>query len=230
MALYVMGDLHLSLGTDKPMDIFGGWDNYTERIRENWNNTVSPEDTVVIPGDISWAMTLENAVNDFEYIQKLPGTKIVSKGNHDYWWNTMAKMNNFLDEHGFDTIKIMHNNHYRYENYGICGTRGWINETKNSEPADSKVLAREAQRLDTSILSAKKEGLEPLVFLHYPPVYGINCNWSILEVLHKHDIKKCWYGHVHGKSSMYAINGERDGIDFRLIASDFVQFTPVKIL
>ena len=149
MALYVMGDLHLSLGTDKPMDIFGGWDNYTERIRENWINTVSPEDIVVVPGDISWAMTLENAVNDFEYIQKLPGTKIISKGNHDYWWNTMAKMNNFLDEHGFDTIKIMHNNHYRYENYGICGTRGWINETKNSEPADGKVLAREAQRLYT---------------------------------------------------------------------------------
>ena len=140
MALFVMGDLHLSLSSDKSMDIFGGWENYVERIKENWNREVSPEDTVVVPGDISWAMSLKEAGADFRYIHELPGRKIILKGNHDYWWTTAAKMNNFLAENGFDSIFILHNNHYAYENYGICGTRGWIND--DSEPADAKVLAR----------------------------------------------------------------------------------------
>lgn len=229
MALFVMGDLHLSLSSDKSMDIFGGWENYVERIKENWNREVSPEDTVVVPGDISWAMSLKEAEADFSFIHGLPGRKIILKGNHDYWWTTAAKMNNFLAENGFDSIFILHNNHYAYENYGICGTRGWIND--DSEPADAKVLAREAQRLETSIASAESAGLEPLVFLHYPPLYGNEYNPDLLEVMYRHNIKRCWYGHIHGKKGhQNAVNGERDGIDFRLVSADYVQFCPVKIM
>ncbi|WP_455528214.1 metallophosphoesterase [Huintestinicola sp.] len=229
MALFVMGDLHLSLSSDKSMDIFGGWENYVERIKENWKREVSPEDTVVVPGDISWAMSLKEAVADFRYIHELPGRKIILKGNHDYWWTTAAKMNNFLAENGFDSIFILHNNHYAYENYGICGTRGWIND--DSEPADAKVLAREAQRLETSIASAENAGLEPLVFLHYPPLYGNEYNPDLLEVMYRHNIKCCWYGHIHGrKGHQNAVNGERDGIVFQLVSADYVQFCPVKIM
>ncbi len=229
MALFVMGDLHLSLSSDKSMDIFGGWENYVERIKENWNREVSPEDTVVVPGDISWAMSLKEAVADFRYIHELPGRKIILKGNHDYWWTTAAKMNNFLAENGFDSIFILHNNHYAYESYGICGTRGWIND--DSEPADAKVLAREAQRLETSIASAENAGLEPLVFLHYPPLYGNEYNPDLLEVMYRHNIKRCWYGHIHGrKGHQNAVNGERDGIVFQLVSADYVQFCPVKIM
>lgn len=229
MALFVMGDLHLSLSSDKSMDIFGGWENYVERIKENWNREVSPEDTVVVPGDISWAMSLKEAVADFRYIHELPGRKIILKGNHDYWWTTAAKMNNFLAENDFDSIFILHNNHYAYESYGICGTRGWIND--DSEPADAKVLAREAQRLETSIASAENAGLEPLVFLHYPPLYGNEYNPDLLEVMYRHNIKRCWYGHIHGrKGHQNAVNGERDGIVFQLVSADYVQFCPVKIM
>ena len=224
-----MGDLHLSLSSDKSMDIFGGWENYVERIKENWNREVSPEDTIVVPGDISWAMSLKEAVADFRYIHELPGRKIILKGNHDYWWTTAAKMNNFLAENGFNSIFILHNNHYAYENYGICGTRGWIND--DSEPADAKVLAREAQRLETSIASAENAGLEPLVFLHYPPLYGNEYNPDLLEVMYRHNIKRCWYGHIHGrKGHQNAVNGERDGIVFQLVSADYVQFCPVKIM
>lgn len=228
MALFAIGDLHLPLAVNKPMDIFGGWENYVERIALNWEKTVSEQDTVVIPGDVSWAMELGQAAPDFRFIHGLKGTKIISKGNHDYWWATMSKMNAFLEENGFDSIKILHNNHYRYGNYGICGTRGWIND--NSEPADAKVLAREAARLECSLASAEKAGLEPLVFLHYPPIYGNEYNYDMLEVMYKHGIKRCFYGHVHGKAHQYAVSGVRDGIDFRLVSADYVQFNPVKLL
>lgn len=168
------------------------------------------------------------ALPDFDFIHKLKGTKIISKGNHDYWWNTYAKMNRFLEENGFDSIKILHNNHFAYDKYGICGTRGWIND--NSEPADAKVLAREAGRLETSLCSAEAAGLEPIVFLHYPPIYGTEYNYDILDVMYRHNIKKCYYGHVHGRAHQYAVCGERDGIDFRLVSADYVQFCPVRIL
>lgn len=228
MALFVMGDLHLSLSVNKPMDIFGGWDNYMERIKENWTREVSGDDTVVIPGDISWAMSLAQAEPDFRFIHELPGDKIILKGNHDYWWNTAAKMNRFLEEKRFDSIHILHNNHYAYQNIGICGTRGWIND--DCEPADAKVLAREANRLETSIVSAEQAGLEPVVFLHYPPLYGNEYNPDLLDVMYKHNIKSCYYGHVHGKGHQNSVNGERDGIEFRLVSADYVHFCPVKIM
>ena len=229
MSLFAIADLHLSLSVNKPMDIFGErWSNHIEKLTKNWNETVSEDDVVVIPGDISWAINFDEAKADFDYINKLNGTKIISKGNHDYWWSTLSKLNAFLAENNFDTIKFLHNNHYSYENYGICGTRGWINET--SVPADAKVLAREAQRLEVSIKSALNENLEPIVFLHYPPVFGNESNYDILDVMYKYNVKECYYGHLHGNAHKYAICGEREGINFNLIAADFVQFCPKKVL
>ena len=228
MALFVIADLHLSLSVNKPMDIFGGWDNYIERITENWQSSVTADDVVVIPGDVSWAMNFNEAKADFDYLNKLNGTKIIIKGNHDYWWNTMSKMNRFLEENEFNTIKILNNNHYSYGDYGICGTRGWINES--DVPADAKVLAREAQRLEMSIKSALADGKKPIVFLHYPPIYSNDYNYDIIDVLFKYDIKKCYYGHLHGKAHKFAVCGVYDGIDYQLIASDFMQFAPKKIM
>ena len=228
MSLYVIGDLHLSLGTDKPMDIFGGWEGYVDKLLNNWQNKVRPEDTVVVPGDISWASRLSEAVTDFDFINRLNGRKIILKGNHDYWWTTMSKMNKFLEENGFDTISILNNNCYKYEKYGICGTRGWIND--NTAPADAKVIAREAMRLEASICAAESEGLEPLVFLHYPPVFANDCNYDILDVLFRHSITLCYYGHIHGKSCEYAVKGIRDGIDYHLISSDYIKFDPELII
>lgn len=228
MSLFAIADLHLSFGVDKPMKIFAGWENHVSKLYENWQKNVKPDDTVVIPGDISWAMNFEEAVKDFEFINNLNGRKIISKGNHDYWWATKNKMDNFLHENGFDTINILHNNCYAYENIGICGTRGWIND--NYEPeASAKLLAREQGRLTMSIESALKENLKPVVFLHYPPIFCSSYNYEMLEVLHKYNIKKCYYGHIHSRATKDALNGTRDGIDYRLISCDFLKFAPLDI-
>lgn len=228
MSLYAIADLHLSLSSGKPMNIFPGWDNHVERLEKNWQTTVSPDDTVVVPGDISWAINFEEAKADFDFINRLNGHKVIMKGNHDYWWNSMAKMNRFLEENGFDTITIVHNNYYPYGEYGICGTRGWIKDTE--EPADAKVLAREAGRLEASIKAALADGKKPIVFLHYPPIFANDYNREILDVLFQYDIKTCYYGHLHGNAHRYAVCGEVDGINYQLIAGDFVQFCPKLIM
>lgn len=228
MSLYAIADLHLSLSSGKPMNIFPGWDNHVERLEKNWQATVSPDDTVVVPGDISWAINFDEAKADFDFINRLNGHKVIMKGNHDYWWNSMAKMNRFLEENGFDTITIVHNNYYPYGEYGICGTRGWIKDTE--EPADAKVLAREAGRLETSIKAALADGKKPIVFLHYPPIFANDYNREILDVLFRYDIKTCYYGHLHGNAHRYAVCGEVDGINYQLIAGDFVQFCPKFIM
>lgn len=227
LSLFAIADLHLSLGVDKPMDIFGGWDNYMERIKENWQRKVKPEDTVVVPGDISWALKLEDTYRDFEFIQKLNGTKIFLKGNHDLWWSTRSKVERFWADNGFDSLKLVQNDHIKYGGIGICGTRGWVND--DSEPADAKVIAREAIRLEMSVKSALDAGLVPVVFLHYPPVFGNSCNYDILEVLHRYEIKHCFYGHLHGKTHAFAINGTRDGVTYQLVSADFLQFDPMDI-
>ena len=226
MALFVIADTHLSLSADKPMDIFTGWDNYMERLEKNWRALVSEEDTVVIPGDVSWAMSLENCYADFAFLQKLPGKKILMKGNHDYWWTTKAKMDRFLEENGFDKLQILSNNSFEYENIAICGTRGWIFE--QGEKQDQKIIAREAGRLTMSLQDAEKRfpGKEKLVFLHYPPVYGTETNESILQVLKDFGIKRCWYGHIHSGGCRFALNGEYDGVDYKLISADYLKFTP----
>ena len=208
MSLFALGDLHLSLGEDKPMDIFSGWNDYVQRLEENWKNLVSDDDTVVLAGDISWAMKLEHTLEDFRFIHNLPGKKLLLKGNHDYWWSTKRKMDAFLQENSLDSIQILFNNAYRVDEYAVCGTRGWFLE--NDEPEDIKVLNREVGRLKMSIEEALKLGGEPVVFLHY--------------------IKKCMYGHIHGKKNFrLAYEGEYKGVDFRLISCDKVGFMPVLV-
>ncbi len=229
MSLFVIGDLHLSFGTDKPMDIFGGWENHHEILKKAWLANIRAEDTVVLAGDTSWGMTAEEALPDFQWIHALPGRKIILKGNHDYWWTTMSKMTRFFEEHGLDSLHILHNNCYAYGAYGICGTRGWVN-MDYGEPANAKVNAREAQRLEVSVAAAEAAGLIPIVFLHYPPVYGASCNYEMLDVLWKHRITDCYYGHVHGSSHRHAINGVRDAVCYHLISGDFLQFSPEIVL
>ncbi|MDE7098148.1 MAG: metallophosphoesterase, partial [Ruminococcus sp.] len=222
MNLYVIGDLHLCFSNpEKTMSIFAGWENYQEKIEKNWLEKVKEEDTVVLAGDISWGMSMQQAVPDFRFINQLTGKKIILKGNHDYWWGTKKKMEDFLSTEGFDTIKILHNNHYAYGKYGICGTRGWVNMP--DEIQDEKVLKREVQRLETSIKSAVSAGLEPLVFMHYPPIFANNFNYDILDILYRYKIKECYYGHVHGRSAHeLCITNTYDDINFHLISGDYI--------
>ena len=226
--IYTIADLHLSFGTDKPMDIFSGWTNYTERIRNNWQRLVEPDDTVVIAGDISWAMKLNEINKDFEYIQSLNGKKIILKGNHDYWWTTKSKMDKYISDSGFDSVSILHNNYYVVEDTAICGTRGWFYDAEKDE--DMLILKREVGRLKMSVEPALKAGYQPVVFLHYPPIYnGMECT-EIMNVLREYEIKKCFYGHVHGgNASKKAFIGEKYGIKFQLIACDYINFTPMSI-
>lgn len=229
MAVYTIADLHLSFGTDKPMDVFSGWANYTDRIYENWQKLIRPEDTVVIAGDISWAMDIRDTVRDFDYINKLNGKKILMKGNHDYWWTTKSKMDKFLSENGFDTLSILHNNYYVVDGMALCGSRGWFYDAETD--ADMKVLHREAGRLRMSIEPAIKDGYDPIVFLHYPPVYNNMECAEIMDILREYHIKKCFYGHIHGgNAAKRAFIGELDGICFRLVACDYLKFMPLSVL
>lgn len=239
MSLFVLGDTHLSFGVpNKPMDIFEGWENYQELLRDNWMRTVAPEDMIVLAGDISWGMTLEEAKADFAFLDALPGTKIILKGNHDYWWNSMKKMTGFFEECGFSTLRILHNNCYAYEGFGICGTRGWVNIPPDAGmPAenapmdgDAKVLAREQQRLRVSLQAAKERNLKPIAFLHYPPIFWNSRNEQMLSVLHEFGVEDCYYGHLHGRSHARAMKGTEDGICYHLISGDYLQFMPEKVL
>lgn len=226
--LYTIGDLHLSFGVDKPQDIFPGWTNYIERLRENWNSKITDDDTVVLVGDHSWALKLNDTRKDLEFIHKeLKGRKILVKGNHDLWWSTTKKITDLVSENGFSTIDFLFNNAYLAEGVSICGTRGWIRE--NDEPADQKVLNREAGRLEMSLRSGAKLGGELVAFIHYPPIYGTEENAPIIELLHKYGVKRCYYAHLHGSSINGALNGERDGINYKLVSADGVGFDPVKI-
>ncbi len=224
MSLYVIADLHLSFGTDKPMDIFGGWEDYAQKIKKNWMEKVDVCDTVVIPGDVSWGMDLEEARPDFEFLDKLPGKKILLKGNHDYYFSTKNKIDKFFSENGFKSLNFLSNNSYEYGKYSICGTRGWVNEP--GQAADSKILKREAGRLKLSLDSAKKE---PIVFLHYPPIFRGSETVEILNVLRQYKIKRVYYGHLHGRSCRYAVEGLVDGIYYKLISSDHLKFNLLKI-
>ena len=229
MSVYVIADLHLSLGEKKPMDIFRGWQNYVERLTENWNSTVFDDDTVVIPGDISWAMRIEDTETDFRFINdKLNGNKILLKGNHDYWWATLGKMDKFLADKGFDRIKILNNNAYLAENICVVGTRGWIND--GTEEADAKVLAREEGRLRMSASEGLKLGGEMIAFIHYPPLYNGEKNEYILRVIKEFGIKRCYYGHIHGRTGHdRAFTGEYEGTYYRMISADWLGFMPEKI-
>lgn len=228
MALYAIGDLHLSLGTDKPMDIFGGaWVGYMEKLREGMS-VIKEEDTTVLLGDLSWALGLDSAKEDFAWIDQIPGKKIILKGNHDYWWSTAAKFYKFCQEQGFSNQFILNNNHYEYDGFAICGTRGWFFEEERSSDHDGKVFRRELMRLEASLKSA---GDRPkIVFLHYPPRYrGYECT-EILDLLKKYEVRQCFYGHLHGASHGLAMEGLWDGVEFRLVSADRLNFRPFKVI
>ena len=228
MALYSIGDLHLSLSADKPMDIFGGnWIGYLEKLKEGLS-VIRPEDTTVLLGDLSWALDLKDAVADFAFINEIPGRKIILKGNHDYWWNTATKFYKFCQENGFSEQLILNNNHYEYDGYAICGTRGWFFEEDHGSEHDEKVFKRELHRLEASLKSAGD--LPKLVFLHYPPKYkGYECK-EILQLLEQYEVRRCFYGHLHGPSHALAMEGIWDGVDFKLVAADKLDFQPYKVL
>lgn len=227
MSLFVIGDLHLSLSTKKPMDIFEGWSDYVPRIEKNWRKLVTDKDTVVVPGDISWALKLEECFQDFQFIDNLPGKKIFLKGNHDLWWSTRKKVEEYLIKHNFSTISLLFNNSIPYGNYNLCGSRGWMFET--GEEQDTKIIQREAGRLRRSLESGDK-AKETIVFLHYPPIYREQEITEFTDILKEFNVKKCYYGHLHANSLNYALNGKVDGIDYRLVSADFLQFIPKIIL
>jgi len=228
MALYAIGDLHLCLGAPKPMDVFGGaWVGYMEKLKTGLS-VIKPEDTTVLLGDLSWALDLQEAREDFCWINDIPGRKILLKGNHDYWWSTAAKFNKFCQENGFENQFILHNNSYEYDGWAICGTRGWFFEEERSGEHDEKVFKRELLRLEASLKAA---GDKPkMVFLHYPPKYkGYECP-EILNLLKQYGVRKCFYGHLHGGSHGLALEGLWDGVEYRLVSSDRLGFRPYMII
>ena len=225
MAIFAIADLHLSFGVQKPMDIFKGWENYTERLHENWQKYINKDDTVVIAGDISWATSFDELYPDLKFINELNGQKIISKGNHDYWWQTALKLKKFCADNNFDTISFLHNNSYFCEGLNLCGTRGWMFDDY-LKPEDEKILNREALRLKASLDSAQNDG-EKIVFLHYPPIAGSNVCRQILDILHEYGIKRCYYGHLHNLKGRELFDMQYEGIIFNLISSDYINFEPV---
>lgn len=234
MSIYVIGDLHLSFGQDKPMNIFGeNWNDHANKIKNNWIKKVKEDDLVVLPGDLSWAMHLEDAFEDFKYLSKLPGTKLLLKGNHDYWWSTLNKMKNYLNENGFKKIDFIYNSAYLYNNKIIVGTRGWsLQDSENS----NKMIHRENERLKLSIEDGIKQfGIdkEIICFMHYPPINSKNImknnHLEFFSTMKQYNVKRCYYGHLHGKSYMEAINEIVEGIKFQLVSSDYLNFDLIKI-
>ena len=228
MALYAIGDTHLSLHKDKPMDIFGTrWENHTEKLKSGFSE-LNADDLCVICGDISWGMGMDETREDFLFIDSLPGKKLILKGNHDYWWSTAAKARRFFEENGISSIDIIHNNSYEYGEYAICGTRGWFYEEEKGTAHDGKIMRREIMRLEASLKSAGDK--KKLVFLHYPPIYQKYRCEEILELLKQYEVRLCCYGHIHGKGCDYAFNGWHNGTEFRLVSADFVNFIPRKLI
>lgn len=227
MSVFAIGDLHLSFLAEKPMNIFKGWDDYVNKIKTNWNKIVNPNDTVIIVGDISWGMHLNETVKDFEFVNGLAGNKIILKGNHDFWWDTVKKNEDFLTRNGFNSIKILFNNSYIIEDKAICGTRGWFFDDNAIDT--QKVILREVGRLERSILSAKQTRLKPVVFMHYPVVWANQVCLPLLNVLLKHGISDVYYGHLHSVSKNSVVE-VYEGINFHLVSCDFVDFTPYKVI
>lgn len=231
MAIYTISDLHLSLGADKPMEVFGSvWDNYTDRLQAQWQMLVRPEDTVLIPGDISWATYLEHAYEDLNFIHRLNGKKIILKGNHDYWWSTLSKLNLFLEKHKLDSIRFLQNTAVLCEDTVICGTRGWSIPTSKSSAEDRKIFDREKIRLVLSLEEGKRlSGSRLVVAMHYPPVEKGNANTQMLDIMREYGVEKCVYGHLHADSQKYAPIGEFGGICLQLVSCDYTDFTPLPL-
>ena len=218
MSIFTIGDLHLDCNNEKPMDIFGeNWNNHSEKIKQNWQQTVTENDLVILPGDLSWASTLEETYTAFEYLEQLPGKKLLLKGNHDYWWSSLKKMENFLEYNNFSRVSFLYNNSYFFENYIIAGTRGWTAE-------DEKVVNREAIRLELSIQDGiKKYGQDKkiIIVFHYPPLD------KLMNVLKPYNVKMGIYGHLHGIKEEPDIKGD---IIFKLVSSDYLDFELMKLI
>jgi len=226
MALYAIGDLHLSLTANKSMEVFGeAWKNYLDRIAESLS-VLTADDTLILDGDTSWGIDMAEAEADFRFLDQFPGKKLLVKGNHDYWWSTVNKMSGFFAEKGLTSFEFLHNNCHFYGQYALCGTRGWFLE-ENQKAPDAKVLNREVMRLETSLKAA---GDRPIFcFLHYPPLYqGYRCP-EILGLLEKYRVKACFYGHLHGPVIRRRFEEERSGTAFFLISADHLGFVPKKI-
>ena len=235
MAIYTIGDLHLSFHENKPMSIFGdNWVNHEEKIKRNWIENVKEKDLVIIPGDFSWSTYLKDTYEDFNYLNLLPGKKILLKGNHDYWWTTVTSMKKFLEENNFKNIDFIYNTAYEFENYIIAGTRGW---SQTEEGEDKKLLKREALRLELSLKKAmeikKDTSKEIIVFMHYPPLIKSNINNieqnEFIKIMEKYKIKRCYYGHLHSSSIKEAVEGEYFGINFKLVSADGLDFKLFRI-
>ena len=239
MSLFVIADLHLSSDGSKSMEVFGPrWKDYQTKIEKNWKAVVNPEDTVIIPGDISWSLKLEDTLEDFRFLDSLPGTKLIGKGNHDFWWATLSKMNAFFEQNKLETLKILYNNAYRLEDCIVCGTRGWFVEENQQHTVGEvdyeRIVNREVVRLRLSLEEAKKLQLqnEPplpiLVFLHFPPIWnGFECR-EIIELLKEYGIHSCYFGHIHG--AYYAKRTQEfEGIDLTLCAADYLNFAPMPV-
>ena len=232
MSIYAIADLHLSFESPKPMDIFGdNWTNHENKIRKNWMEKVKKEDTVLLPGDFSWAMELSDTFKDFEYLNNLPGRKIMLKGNHDYWWNSLKKLNEFIEENEFKNINFLHNNAYEVEGHIIAGTRGWVISNKEE---DKPILDRELIRLELSINEGIKQFGEykPIIIcMHYPPTNNILMeNSEFIKLMQKYNVKKCIYGHLHGESHVEGIQGNVGGIQLNLVSADYLNFNLEKIV
>lgn len=228
--LFAISDLHLPLGVDKPMNIFGSaWDNYVERLADNWQSIVGENDVVIMPGDFSWATYLEQSVKDFEFLEKLNGRKIISKGNHDYWWTTMSKLKAFAVKHDFKSIEFMQNNCFMYENTAVCGSRGWIHPAWDGfSEEDKKIFDREVIRAELSLQQAR--GCEDIIFCSHYPIRSSKLEENKLtELLKKYNVKEVVYGHLHGNAHRYTVNGEHDGMMYRLVSADYVKFIPQKL-
>lgn len=229
MAIYAIADLHLSFNTDKPMNIFG-WIDYEEKIKKDWLKKVKEEDLVLLPGDFSWELKLENTYKDFNFINELPGKKLMLKGNHDLWWTTLKSMRNYLEVNNIKDVDFIYNNSYEYEKYIIAGTRGWDLECKNEQ--DEKIKNREVFRLENSILDGIKkygEDKEIIVCMHYPPLEKENLNTEFTKVMKKYNVTKCIYGHLHGKAHESAVEGMINGIEYKLVSCDYTKFQLIRL-
>lgn len=232
MALYAIGDTHFSESTDKPMDIFGGaWNGYRDKLVSSFSECLKEGDMLVICGDFSWGMSLEESLADFKLISSFPGKKVFLKGNHDYWWETVGKMTRFFEENSLKDLQFLHNNCIFYNDKVLCGTRGWFFDLADETAGDEKVFKREVMRLEASLKAAHAEGQgkEIICFLHYPPVFYSGVVEPIVDLLHKYEVSRCYYGHLHGESLKGAVNSVIDGIKYQNISADNIGFRPVII-
>jgi predicted phosphohydrolase len=227
LALFALADLHLGFGANKPMDVFGpDWADHAERIAANWRRVVGENDTVLIPGDISWAMKPAGAAPDLKFVGALPGRKILVRGNHDYWWDTIAKVRAALPV----GMAALQNDHLLVEGWAICGTRGWnIPGSGQLGPDDPKHFVRERQRLELSLASAPTDAAK-IAMLHFPPALVGNDELGFTDILERFGVALCVYGHLHGASDhRLGVQGELRGVRYVLCAADAVDFTPVQL-